>query len=233
MSQLHSAAFLSYIFMEGTGILGHAIFDILVGIFQGAPPSPVVFPLVQGIPLIASEPGRYGGLVLTMQDDSIAIFRGATEADSRDAAGSWLREADRWLKSFNLSLNPKKMVAVSLQASGARVAYPSEQSWARSLLALGNDPIPLALPIPWAAASLPSVPCFGYLGREVWPRDLAGQKRLGIFGAAAKVSASFEEHVCQILNEVKAETAGQPVLMAIKVFNERLSRAFYGLLPVI
>ena len=70
-----AVAFLAYVFTEGAGILGHAIFDILVGISQGAPPLPVVFPLIQGIPLIASEPGRYGGLVLTMQDDSIAIFR--------------------------------------------------------------------------------------------------------------------------------------------------------------
>ena len=63
-----AVAFLAYAFTEGAGILGDEIFDILVGIFQGAPPSPIVFPLLQGIPLIASEPGRFGGLVLTMQD---------------------------------------------------------------------------------------------------------------------------------------------------------------------
>ena len=74
-----TAGLLAYLFSHRQGFILHKAFDILMGVFQGSPPSPATFQLYQAVPPAASSVALKGGLSVLVMEDICIYFKDEME----------------------------------------------------------------------------------------------------------------------------------------------------------
>ena len=225
----NSAALLSYVYAHGKGFSGNAVFDLLVGLFQGAPPSPLAYSLYQLVPLIASSPASFGGQAISVVDDTSVAFWGSTERESRGRARQWLEGAIPVMESFGLALNPLKCAVLSVGGVLGRSVFPSRTDWGLAPVKAGGTKLPLLTPAEWGGES-GAIKTIKYLGRDL---QVGRSDRLRADclyeGRGVREGLGFSERLAALMRETRLETVGLPAIVAVRRVGERLGALFHGL----